>query len=519
MEIKIKPRAHSKLGVVNGRELSNLRRNARRGELEAGMRLRLVSVCALVLGACAPSVDAFRVTVRVERARADTCYELSVSSDNEVLSSVRFPKEEAQLDYTVAIARGTFPREVSVQAHALTGGGCEAAAIRNGTSASVSAAFDGKAVTPVVLVVAGEDADGDGYLSTQSGGEDCDDVNGEIHPAHAENCESPIDHDCNGLAGCLDLACSAVPCTGPPAALALVSPPETLNYRDCALIAVNVVDAQGRNVAPPPQSFLNMTGPFQMFFDDRCTQEALGVVLRPMTQVYLKPQQVGQVVLQVSSGNLSAAEQTVVVRDDRPAAVGFLSSPFTVAAGSCAGPVLLQVLATDGLPTPPGPGITFNLSSDVLPPFGYFRDSACTEFVSDLTADAVVPTAGPLYFRGTKSGSWFIQAIRPPFANTQQMQTVTAGPVDAIEVIGPAEVRSGRCSPSFQVSLSDAFGNSVTTSQISVTGSAGLTVYTDNNCRTEGSANPFSVQAARNGTYSVTVSAGNVIKIFMVRVT
>ena len=54
---------------------------------------------------------------------------------------------------------------------------------------------------------AGFDADGDGAVSTVSGGGDCEDSDPSIHPAANENCSDTIDNDCDGNTDLTDTEC------------------------------------------------------------------------------------------------------------------------------------------------------------------------------------------------------------------------------------------------------------------------------------------------------------------------
>ena len=56
-----------------------------------------------------------------------------------------------------------------------------------------------------------EDKDGDGFMPEECGGQDCNDLNPNTHPAMEENCFDADDNDCNGVADCLDPACEDEP--------------------------------------------------------------------------------------------------------------------------------------------------------------------------------------------------------------------------------------------------------------------------------------------------------------------
>ena len=53
-----------------------------------------------------------------------------------------------------------------------------------------------------------QDADGDGFISSDTGGDDCDDTNPDIHPGAEEVCDS-VDNNCDGQVGDDDPAVAA----------------------------------------------------------------------------------------------------------------------------------------------------------------------------------------------------------------------------------------------------------------------------------------------------------------------
>ncbi|HLC47147.1 MAG TPA: hypothetical protein VJI75_05450 [Candidatus Nanoarchaeia archaeon] len=54
----------------------------------------------------------------------------------------------------------------------------------------------------------GTDADGDTYISLETGGNDCDDTNIDVYPGAAEDCDNSLDDDCDDLIDTLDGDCA-----------------------------------------------------------------------------------------------------------------------------------------------------------------------------------------------------------------------------------------------------------------------------------------------------------------------
>jgi hypothetical protein len=66
--------------------------------------------------------------------------------------------------------------------------------------ALVACGDDGKTFVPPygIADTTPVDADGDGYFSTETGGDDCDDTNKDIHPDADETPDDGVDSNCDG---------------------------------------------------------------------------------------------------------------------------------------------------------------------------------------------------------------------------------------------------------------------------------------------------------------------------------
>lgn len=109
----------------------------------------------------------------------------------------------------VGIARAGLPVEVVIYAVGYADEACKTPTMER--TEDGSGIFKTSRVSTVALTLIprpnAKDGDGDGYASTASGGDDCDDVDPSIHPGAAEVCGDGKDNDCDRKADCAETMC------------------------------------------------------------------------------------------------------------------------------------------------------------------------------------------------------------------------------------------------------------------------------------------------------------------------
>jgi hypothetical protein len=111
------------------------------------------------------------------------------------------------------------------------------------------------------------DDDDDGWQPKLCGGEDCNDLNPNVHPGLPEDCKDGSDNDCNGVIDCFDPACTAVPdcgCQPSPSGEVCTNKKDD----DCDMVVdCNDADCAGTQACgcSPTESGLCVNG-----FDDDC---------------------------------------------------------------------------------------------------------------------------------------------------------------------------------------------------------------------------------------------------------
>ena len=193
-------------------------------------------VLLLLLVGCRP--DAIHARVQVSPRLAASCIALDVlSMSGEVLHTEQVVRSPGKDTVNIAVFQGKLPQEVRLQARARWGSECEEGTLKaNGRSATVDARFEREvgSYTLDLSLSAAEDADGDGFLSGELGGLDCDDSRDARNPAAQEVCDAIEDRNCNGLRGCEDYSACGAGCVWVPASLAFTQGrPESI-VGDCA---------------------------------------------------------------------------------------------------------------------------------------------------------------------------------------------------------------------------------------------------------------------------------------------
>lgn len=149
----------------------------------------------------------------------------------------------------VGIAKAGLPTEVTVYAVGFADKKCLTPGNPPERSEDGTGTFKASRTSTVALTVIRrpnqKDDDGDGYASTVSGGDDCDDTDASVHPGAVEACGDGADNDCDKATDCEEAGCADKACgTGmgalcrPPKCTELLCSDDTDNdgdgLRDCA---------------------------------------------------------------------------------------------------------------------------------------------------------------------------------------------------------------------------------------------------------------------------------------------
>jgi len=154
-----------------------------------------------------------------------------------------------------------------------------------------------------------------------------------------------------------------------------------------------------------------------------------------------------------------------------PLTLRIITSPQTVAAGTCS--AVTRVQAKDGAssPAPVASATTISLSGSSVK---FYSDASCSKRVYAITIGAGTASKA-FYFKSTVAGTPTITASAPALAYASQTETITAAA--ATKVIfksQPANVLVGATlTPAVRVVLSDRYGNTATAATTGITVSMG----------------------------------------------
>lgn len=158
---------------------------------------------------------ALAVTIQLAAESTVTCVRLFAqgTGDEQVTDGIaRGDKTELH----VAIYRGgTLASDVTLIARGFRGSSCDDPLVLVEQTTPVKVSFRDGEIVPVTLTLkpAVGDEDGDGYVATSAGGDDCDDQDIAVHPGAEERCDNLKDDDCNGQADCADAVCATKACS------------------------------------------------------------------------------------------------------------------------------------------------------------------------------------------------------------------------------------------------------------------------------------------------------------------
>lgn len=459
--------------------------------------MKKLSLLALVvvLSACkGDTIDGeaihAQVLLKPEINASCVLFEVRDPSSQEVLQKRWLTRSDDSLD--VAILRGALPATVAITARPFRDGTCEATGEQgdkkpNGVAKSTTASFakDPVPVTPIQLE-AGTDADGDGYVSSDTGGSDCQDGATAVNPAAAETCSVQEDLNCDGLKGCQASTCGATACKGPAVALTMGVTGSSVSAGTCSAGTLGVKDSNGTDTrvgAPASISLAAPGGGVAFFADATCTTPATSVTLTGNSDsvtFYFQGQIAGSVTLSASATGLTTATRTLQVTPGTGNKLVFTSTPRTAVARACSQAVQFQ--SQDALNNP-APVTAATVVTPVAPQgstLKFYSDSGCnTELTSGITL-AVGASNGAFYFKGTLAGTVNVNLTANTFTGAQQTATITAGPPTVMVFTGPATTAAGDCSTPVTVTLKDADGNTANATgatNINITPNGGPLTY------------------------------------------
>lgn len=488
----------------------------------------------LTATACSPRAvdEGIRVRVLVDPEVVASCLSIELASvDGERLATLRLSREEGVDEYRVAVIRRTFPAEGVFSAAALVGTGCQSPLLPNGRTHDEQQTFTPAFVREVVLHLTApstaDDADGDGYLASEHGGNDCSDADPLVHPGAQEDCEGGIDRNCDGRLGCADPTCAGQPCSQGPSALAFLSAPQTLPAAACSkAVQVQVQDLAGGpakvRLDTPLALGANAPGELLFFADPACAQPVTGVLVaaRETTAAFFfRGSAPGSALLTASGPKLSSATQAHTLTAPLPTSLTFATAAQTVAAGACSGEARLQARDSLGRPANAQAPVPLTLAATPAGGFSLYAGPGCTNPSSTLTLPAGSDTAG-FYFKGTLAAPVVVSVSG--LGTASQQQTVTAMAPSQLAFVTPEpEADAGACSEALTVQSRDLYGNPSALAapmmlHLTAAPDAGFVFYSDSACATAASAvsfgagylaRSFRFKAAQRGEYLVTAAA------------
>lgn len=177
------------------------------------------------------------------------------------------------------------------------------------------------------------------------------------------------------------------------------------------------------------------------------------------------------------------------VRPSIPVALGFVSSPVTVVAGTCSPKVEVEARGTIGQRAPVEADTRVTLAAGPAARLGFFADSACTASVGEVTVAKDADRAG-FHFRAEAAGTVRIAASADGLVSATQDEAVDpAAPARVVFDSAAQSIKVGACSAPAVLEVHDAFDNpSRATAAVDVTltvsPTSGMEMFSDAACTT-----------------------------------
>jgi hypothetical protein len=175
-----------------------------------------VFLAVLALGCSSPSVEALLVLVDFAPQTSASCVEVVVRSTGSAELSSGPMKTQRLQPLRVGVKRNELASKITVFAVGFSDADCKVPTVPPERSDDAIGTFKAGGVVTVPLklsqVTNSKDADGDGYTSVVSGGDDCDDANPSIHPGAHELCGDHQDNNCDRATDCEEASCANQTC-------------------------------------------------------------------------------------------------------------------------------------------------------------------------------------------------------------------------------------------------------------------------------------------------------------------
>jgi hypothetical protein len=436
---------------------------------------------ALVTGCPQKLEGALDVKVHVAPTLVADCVKVTLFDGTTDLGGVTLSRA-GKNEFQVGVERAAgMPATISIVGTAFIGTNCQDAATLklNSRGAPVSATFPASAVLAVDLTVdlpdQTLDADHDGYVGSAQGGLDCDDTNASIHPGATQTCDTNLDTNCDGLAGCADPQCtSATTCLNPPDRLTLTGAPATAPRSTCVgPLTLGLANAAGPRVATSAVTVgLAHSASGAIFPSADCSGSASDTVTIPYHQgtvtLSARIDDVGPSTLTATAPGLTAAVVSITIAPLAAASLTLDALPTQQTAGTCSAPVSVTLHDASGQPTSAPTALTVGLQASPSDATGnFFVGADCLGTPVTSVTIAAGQSSAPVRFASTKSGSVAVTATTMQPTPLVAMGTVQVGAAAATRVAltnQPLSLRtSDPCSSArgaqLLLEVQDAFGN------------------------------------------------------------
>ncbi|MBX7102104.1 MAG: hypothetical protein K1X89_30595, partial [Myxococcaceae bacterium] len=189
-------------------------------------------VAGLLFGAACSRPGTLVVEVDTSAAKATRCLAVVVR-DPASLAEVSSGPIAKDGTVKVLVARGRFPADVVVYAMGYSDDACTTSTVPPERTENQDVSFKAGKQQVVKLTLVPRpnavDLDHDGYFTPESGGDDCDDGDPQVHPGSVESCANGKDDDCDTQRDCAQPSCGGQACG--PKALAACSQGQCLEQQ------------------------------------------------------------------------------------------------------------------------------------------------------------------------------------------------------------------------------------------------------------------------------------------------